>query len=87
MTVTSRGGTANAGAAEAEKTVRQTIVETIEAPRLTGLSPAHPITFKKDCEICERRIAEKNADSNVSVKATTDKDSFCFIHFEDNRLG
>jgi len=49
-----------AGAGPSSSTVRQTIVETVEAPRLEGITTADFVKFKQDREVYERRIAEKN---------------------------
>jgi len=68
---TAQGSSSGSGT----NTVRQTIVETVEAPRLTGLTTADFVEFKHAREVYERRIAEKNSDPNVSVQLTSYKDS------------
>lgn len=55
--------------------MKQTIVETVEAPRLEGLSVAGFAKFKEDRDVYERCIAEKNLNPNLSVQLTTYKDS------------
>jgi len=71
MTNTRRGS----AAASAGGTVRQTIVETIEAPRLDGIAISDFVRFKEDRLIYERRIEEKNLEPNFQVQLTTYKDS------------
>ena len=57
-----------------ERTVRQTIVETLEAPRLTGVSTGDFVKFKNSREIYERRLEAKNRDDSVNVPATSYRD-------------
>lgn len=56
---------------EATETVRQTIVESVEAPRLKDISTEDFVLFKEKREVYERQIAEKNAESGVQVPLTT----------------
>ena len=60
---------------EEPNVVRQTIVETIAAPRLTGITTRDFVVFKEAREIYERRVKEKNLDQNVQVQLTTYRDS------------
>ena len=59
MTNTRSQGQRVLGDGSLASTVRQTIVETIEAPRLLGLSTGDFVKFKNDRELYERRIAEE----------------------------
>ena len=56
-------------------TVKQTIVETLEAPRLNGISTQDFVKFKQDREIYERRAAEKNSQDGVTVALTSHRNS------------
>lgn len=44
------------------KTVKQTIVETIEAPRLSGIETTDFVTFREKRANYERLLTEKNSD-------------------------
>ena len=52
-------------------TVRQTIFETLEAPRLTGFATADFINFKPKREIYERRVQETSAEQGTEIPATS----------------
>ena len=52
-------------------TVRQTIVETLEAPRLTGITTADFVQFKQRREVYERRVSEKNSQEGFDVPLTS----------------
>ena len=58
-----------------QTTVRQTIVETLEAPRLSGVSTEDFVKFKNAREIYERRLEAKNKDEGINVGATSFRDS------------
>ena len=60
---------------EGPGTVRQTIVETVEAPRLTDIDTSDFVMFKQKRVIYERKIAEKNAEEGVQVQLTTYRNS------------
>ena len=55
--------------------VRQTIVETLEAPRLIGISTEDFVSFKQKREIYERRVNEKSAEQGVPIPATSYRNS------------
>lgn len=55
--------------------IRQTIISTIEAPRLRGVSTKHFIDFKKRRELYEKQIEEKNKDSATSIPLVSYKSS------------
>ncbi|PXF44743.1 hypothetical protein BWQ96_05502 [Gracilariopsis chorda] len=52
-------------------TVRQTIIESVEAPRLRDISTEDFVLFKQKLEVYERQIAEKNAESGIQVPLKT----------------
>lgn len=56
-------------------TVKQTIVETIEASRLEDITTIAFVSFKEKREIYERQIREKNHDANTSVPLTSYRNS------------
>eukprot|EP00171_Calliarthron_tuberculosum_P003196 IDg3196t1 len=56
-------------------TVKQTIVETVEAPRLTDVATSDFVTFKMRRQTYERVISEKNYDPLVNIPLTTYKSS------------
>ena len=56
-------------------TVKQTIVETLEAPRLNGISTQDFVKFKQDRAIYERRAAKKNYQDGVTVALTSYRNS------------
>ena len=56
-------------------TVRQTIVETLEAPRLTGITTECFARFREERAIYERRVLEKNAQEGVHVEVTSYRNS------------
>lgn len=58
-----------------DDTVRQTIVETLEAPRLRGIETSDFVTFKQKREVYERRVQEKIAEQGVAIPATTYRNS------------
>lgn len=62
-------------ALDLSRIVRQTIVKTVEAPRLEGISTADFVKFKCDREVYERRMVEKNSDPNIMVPLTSYKNS------------
>ena len=63
--------TDEASSAGDAETVRQTIVETIEAPRLKDIGTESFVEFKRRREIYERQIAEKNTEHGVNVPLTS----------------
>ncbi len=65
----------NAKMADKANTIKQTIVETIEAPRLTDISTTNFVLFTQKREIYERVISEKNSDANVQIPLTTYRNS------------
>ena len=56
-------------------TFSQTIVVTIEAPRLLDMGTIDVSAFKRKCAFYECGLAEKNADSSIQVPLTTNRDS------------
>ena len=56
-------------------TVKQTIVETIEAPRLENFEVPDLVTFKEKRLVYERRVSQKNRDPSVNIPFTTYRDS------------
>ena len=56
-------------------TVRQNIVETLEAPRLTGITTEAFVKFKQNRAIYERRVQEKNNQDGVEVQLTSYRSS------------
>lgn len=56
-------------------TVKQTIVETIEAPRLEDINVRDFVAFKESRAIYERRISEKKEDATVQIPLTTYRNS------------
>lgn len=58
-----------------ESTVKQTIVESIEAPRLKGVTTADFVKFREDRLVYERRVGEKNKEASVEIPLTTYRDS------------
>ena len=64
-----------------ESTVRQTIVASLEAPRLKGTTTKHFNLFTRERDLYEKKLAEKNREPGVNVPATTFKASI-----EDNML-
>ena len=56
-------------------TVRQTIVETLEAPRLIGIETINFVEFKKKRTTYERQLSERNAEQNTCVPKTTLRNS------------
>lgn len=56
-------------------TVRQTIVSSIEAPKLCGLSTKHFIEFRKLRELYEKQIKEKNQEPGTRVPLVSYKSS------------
>jgi len=56
-------------------TVRQTIVETIEAPRLRDVSTSDFVEFQERREIYERQVSEKNTEAGVQIPLTTYRNS------------
>lgn len=48
-------------------TVRQTIVESLEAPRLTGIEVRDFVLFKERRVIYERQFTEKSAEQRVPI--------------------
>lgn len=63
------------GSSAASSRIRQTIVETVEAPRLEGITITGFVKFKHDRAMYERRIEEKNSGPKVEVQMTTYIDS------------
>ena len=72
-----QGFSASGGAATtadhdtSHEVVRQTIVESLEAPMLQGITVAHCVAFRRNREIYERKVAEKNSESGIQVQETT----------------
>lgn len=56
-------------------TVRQTIVSSIEAPKLRGVSTKHFIEFRKNRELYEKQINEKNQEPGTRVPLISYKSS------------
>ena len=56
-------------------TVRQTIVETLEAPRLTGIEVRDFVLFKERRIIYERQISEKSAEQGSPIPKTSLRNS------------
>lgn len=52
-------------------TVRQTIVETLEAPRLTGIATADFLALKQTRTIYERRVQEKSVNQGIEIPTTS----------------
>lgn len=52
-------------------TVKQTILTNIEAPRLKGISTKDFIAFKRDRELYEKQVNEKNKDPNNKIPLTS----------------
>lgn len=71
MTEEETAGTAATG----HDTVHQTIVESVEAPRLKGIGTKDFVRYKQRREVYERMITEKNEESGVSVPLTTYRNS------------
>lgn len=72
------GNASNAGDginAESQRTVRQTIVSHLEAPRLERITTAAIVDFCRLRTIYEQRVAEKNAEPGVKISATSYKSS------------
>lgn len=57
------------------ETVRQTIFETVGAPRLVDINATDFVTFKEKRSIFERMIKEKNKDVSVQIPLTTYRDT------------
>lgn len=55
--------------------VRQTIVETLEAPRLKGIRTEDFVLFAQKREIYERQVQEKSQEQGVQISATTLRNS------------
>ena len=60
-------------------TVRQTAVETLEAPSLLGMSLQNVVEFKKKHSIYEAQVEEKNKKDGVQITETTYKNSIGLI--------
>ena len=56
-------------------TVRQTIVETLEAPRLCGIRTEDIVQFKEKRLVYERKVAAKSTEGEVNVQLTSYRDS------------
>ena len=56
-------------------TIRQTIVETLEAPRLVGIEVKDFVEFREKRHEYERKLAERNAEQNTNVPRTTIRNS------------
>lgn len=52
-------------------TVRQTIVKTLEAPRLIDIASADFVAFKQKRTICERRVQEKSVKQRIEIPTTS----------------
>ena len=55
--------------------VRQTIVETLEAPRLTGIKTEDFVKFAQKREIYERQVQEKSQEQGIQIPTTTLRNS------------
>lgn len=55
--------------------MRQTIVETLEAPRLTGINTSDFVVFKDKRDLYERKLSEKNSENNTDIPITTYRNS------------
>ncbi|CAN8068085.1 unnamed protein product [Agarophyton chilense] len=64
-------GRRTAGQETTNDTVRQTIVKTIEAPRLEGIQTIDFVDFKRNCEVYSPRVAEKNSAAIVKIPLTS----------------
>ena len=51
--------------------VRETIVETLEAPRLNGISAEDFVLFKQKRAIYERRVTENSSEQGVTIPTTS----------------
>ena len=58
-----------------QATACQTIVETLEAPRLLGIQIHDFVEFREKRSVYERRPAEKNAELNMAVPKTALRNS------------
>ena len=58
-----------------QSTIRQTIVETLEAPRLLGIEIRDFVEFREKRKLYERRLKEKNLEQNSSVPTTSLRNS------------
>ena len=58
-----------------DETVKQTIVETLEAPVLRGVCTEHFAAFKRARELYEQKLEEKNQEASVRVTPTSYKNS------------
>lgn len=72
---TQTGSVGQEASEEHGDTIRQTIVETIEAPRLSGIKTEDFVRFKQKREIYVRRVNEKNSDTTTQIQLTTYRDS------------
>ncbi len=50
--------------------VGTSLVEAIEAPRLTGITTAEFVAFKEARDLYERRVAEKSSITGIDVPMT-----------------
>lgn len=59
------------GTKKSDSRVPQTIVETLEAPRLNGISTEDFVSFMQKREIYERRVTEKSQEQGIAIPATS----------------
>jgi len=57
--------------AEDASAIRQTIVETLDAPRLGGITTEDFVLFKQKREVYERRVMEKSLEQGMNIPATS----------------
>ena len=81
MTVTLTEAVAASVSDATPSTVRQTIVATLEAPRLKGTTTKHFNLFLRERELYEKKLAEKNREPGVCISATT-----YYASIDDNML-
>lgn len=56
-------------------TVKQTIVESVEAPRLTYISTSDFVAFVQGIEVYEHQVEERNADATTKLPLTSYRNS------------
>ena len=55
--------------------IRQTIIHTLEAPMLQGISLQHFVDFKRKRDLYELRVEEKNREDGVQITPTSNRSS------------
>ena len=63
------------GEKDSDETVRQTIVETLEAPMLKGVSTEEFVRFKRSRHLYEKKMAEKKANGETNAVLTSYRNS------------